>query len=182
MFERFTREARATVVVAQAEARALDHGWLGTEHLLLGVLGDPGGRAARVLSARGVTAAWARAEVERVIGGGEPDIDADALAAIGIDLAEVRDRVERTFGPGALRRPRCRRGRVSPELPLTPRAKKTLELALREALAMGDRHIGVEHVLLGILREGEGVAARILAARGVDHGGVRALLADRTAR
>jgi ATP-dependent Clp protease ATP-binding subunit ClpA len=177
MFERFTDEARAAVVAAQHEAAALDHGWIGTEHLLLGLLADGDGRAARLLGDFAVDRAWARGEVERIVGRGEPDLDADALATLGIDLDAVRERVERTFGAGALSRRRCRGGLMPRgELPFTPRAKKALELSLREAIAMADDHIGSEHVLLGLAREGEGVAAQILGARGVDRDTVRAAL------
>ena len=124
-----------------------------------------------------IDAAWARGEVERIVGRGEPDLDADALATLGIDLDAVRERVERTFGAGALARGRCRRG-LMPRgaLPFTARAKKALELSLREAIAMGDDHIGSEHLLLGLAREGDGVAGRILRSRGVDRDTVRAAL------
>ena len=177
MFERFTDEARNAVVAAQREASALDHGWIGTEHLLLALLADGDGRAARVLRGFAVDAAWARAEVERIVGRGEPDLDADALATLGIDLDAVRERVERTFGRGALSRRRCRRGLMpSGALPFTARAKKALELSLREALAMGDDHIGSEHLLLGLAREGDGVAGRMLRSRGIDRDAVRAAL------
>jgi ATP-dependent Clp protease ATP-binding subunit ClpA len=168
MFERFTDEARSVVVAADRHAGALRHGWIGTEHLLLALLDDPEGRAARVLVDRGVTGPWVRAEVERIVGVGEPDLDADALATLGIDLDAVRERVERTFGPGALaRRPGRRRCSNDARRPFTPRAKKVLELSLREAVAAGDGFIGAEHLLLGLLREGDGVAAPILAERGV---------------
>ena len=178
MFERFTDEARSAVVAAQREAVALDHGWIGTEHLLLGLLDDRDGRAARVLEGFAVEPAWARAEVERIVGRGEPGIDADALATLGIDLDTVRERVERTFGAGALSGSRrCRRGVVrGGGIPFTPRAKKVLELSLREAVAMGDDHIGSEHVLLGLAREADGVGARILRSRGVDRAAVQAAL------
>jgi ATP-dependent Clp protease ATP-binding subunit ClpA len=180
MFERFTAGARAVVVAAQAEARALQHGRVGTEHLLLGLLGEPGGPAGGLLAARGIAAGDVRAAVERSAGRGEPELDADALATLGIDLDEVRVRVERAFGPGALSRRPCRRGLLDSHpagLPFTPRAKKALELALREAIALGDRHIGSEHVLLGLIRAGDGVAARILGERGVDRGAVLGALA-----
>ena len=178
MFERFTEHGRSAVVAALREAAGLDHGWIGTEHLLLGLLDDPDARAARVLEPWQVSAGWVRAEVERIIGRGEPDIDADALATLGIDLDAVRERVERTFGPGALSRRACRRGVVQRRLPFTPRAKKVLELSLREAVAMGDTYgfIAAEHVLLGLVREGDGVAADILRSRGVDRAAVRAAL------
>jgi len=177
MFERFTDEARNAVVAAQREASALDHGWIGTEHLLLALLADADGRAARVLRGFAVDAAWARGEVERIVGRGEPELDADALATLGIDLDAVRERVERTFGAGALSRRRCRRGLMTGgALPFTARAKKALELSLREAIAMGDDHIGSEHVLLGLAREGDGVAGGILRSRGIDRDAVRAAL------
>src|SRR4051794_886449 len=179
MFERFTEEARAVTVAADRHAAALRHGWIGTEHLLLGLLDDPDRRAARILAGHGVTGPGVRAEVERIVGVGEPDLDADALAALGIDLDAVRERVERTFGPGALAR---RAGRRRPAAgggarPFTPRAKKALELSLREAVARGDSFIGAEHLLLGLLREGDGVAARILRSAGVTRDGVLAALA-----
>jgi ATP-dependent Clp protease ATP-binding subunit ClpA len=175
MFERFTEEARAVTVAADRHAAGLRHGWIGTEHLLLGLLDDPERRAARILAGHGVTGPAVRAEVERIVGVGEPDLDADALATLGIDLDAVRERVERTFGPGALsgRRRACRPGIGRP---FTPRAKKALELSLREAIAMGDHFIGAEHLLLGLVREGDGVAARILRSRGVDRAAVRAAL------
>ena len=177
MFERFTDDARNAVVAAQREASALDHGWIGTEHLLLALLADADGRGGRVLRDFGVDVAWARSEVERIVGRGEPDLDADALATLGIDLDAVRERVERTFGAGALSRRRCRRGLMTGgALPFTARAKKALELSLREAIAMGDDHIGSEHVLLGLAREGDGVAGGILRSRGIDRDAVRAAL------
>jgi ATP-dependent Clp protease ATP-binding subunit ClpA len=179
MFERFTEGARETVHAAERHAAALHHGWIGTEHLLLGILDDPDSRAARILAAERVSGAWVRAEVERIIGVGEPDIDADALATLGIDLDAVRERVERTFGPGALARRPCRRRAAGRDArrPFTPRAKKALELSLREAIARGDSLIGAEHLLLGLLREGEGVAAEILSSAGVTRDAVVAALA-----
>ena len=181
MFERFTSEARAVVVAASAHADALQHGWIGTEHLLLGLLDDPEARPARLLGPWDVRRDSVLAEVERLIGRGDPGLDAGALATLGIDLDEVRERVERTFGRGALSgRPGCRRGWFGPRVPFTPRAKKALELALREATALGDNFIGAEHVLLGLLREGDGVAAEILRGHRVDAAAVRdALMRDR---
>ena len=147
MFERFSKGARAAVVAAQAEARALGHERIEPEDLLLGVAVTPG-RAADVLARHGAGADALRAARR-------PPIDPDALATIGIDLDEIRRRAEASFGPGALERGRAgRRGHV----PFTPEAKKALELALREALHLGDREIGAEHVLLGLLREGSVVA------------------------
>ena len=170
MFERFTEDARAAVVAAQAEATALHHGWIGTEHLLLGVLAT-GGDGARLLAGFGVDAAGVRADVERIIGRGEEGIDPEALATLGIDLDAVRERVERAFGPGALSRGRgCG---TSGHIPFTPRAKKALELTLREGIALGARDLRAEHLVLGLLREGDGVCARILAERGVTLEAVR---------
>jgi ATP-dependent Clp protease ATP-binding subunit ClpA len=179
MFERFTEEARAVTVAADRHAAGLRHGWIGTEHLLLGLLDDPERRAARILAGHGVTGPAVRAEVERIVGVGEPDLDADALATLGIDLDAVRERVERTFGPGALARRGGRRRRAGTDgrRPFTPRAKKALELSLREAIARGDSFIGAEHLLLGLLREGDGVAARILRSAGVTREAVLAALA-----
>ena len=124
MFERFTERARQVVVYAQDEARALKHNYIGTEHLLLGLLREEEGPAARVLESLDVTVEETRAQVVRIIGEGEET-------------------------PGA-------------QIPFTPRARKVLELSLREALALGHRYIGTEHVLLGLVRVDQGVAARIL--------------------
>lgn len=149
MFERFTRDARETVTQAQVEARTLGHGAIGTEHLLLGVAAATS-EASRALADSGATSEALRAAIR-------PSLDAGALASIGIDVDEVRRRVEASFGPGALERGRsrrCRRGDRAGFAPLTPAAKKSLELALREAVRLGDRRIGPEHVLLGLLREG----------------------------
>ncbi len=166
MFERFTQAARQVVVRAQEEARTFGHPWLGTEHLLLGVLAQPDAPGVRALTGLGVTLDTARAALSQVVGRGDlRDSDADALRTLGIDLDEVRRRVEASFGPGALDYPPRRRGRrrlpwqrgrceptdVTGHLPFMPRAKLALERALREALALGDRHIGVEHLLLGLL-------------------------------
>ena len=123
MFERFTERARQVVVLAQEEARRLRHNYIGTEHLLLGLLREDGA-AARALDEFDVTFEEVQAQVARIIGQGD----------------------EVTTG----------------QIPFTPRAKKVLELSLREALDSGDNYIGPEHILLGLLREGEGVAARIL--------------------
>ncbi|HET7568622.1 MAG TPA: Clp protease N-terminal domain-containing protein [Gaiellaceae bacterium] len=135
MFERFTERARQVVVLAQDEARALGHSFVGTEHLLLGLLREQEGIGARVLTELGVSLDEARAEVERACGRGEP------------------------LGAGPI--------------PFTPRATKVLELSLREALSFRHDYIGTEHVLLGLVRERDGVAAQILAADGLDAGTVR---------
>ena len=181
MFERFTTDARQAVALAQEEAVALHHGWIGTEHVLLGVL-RADGDGARLLAGFGVEAAGVRDDVVRIVGRGEDDIDPDALATLGIDLDAVRERVERAFGPGALvRRRRCRRGGIGPMVPFTARAKKVLELSLREAINLSQRDLRAEHLVLGLLREGDGVAARILAERGVTHAAARERIAGRDA-
>jgi ATP-dependent Clp protease ATP-binding subunit ClpA len=185
MFERFTDRARQVVVDAQASARRLGHNYIGTEHLLLGLLqGD--GVAARVLAGLGVTPAAVEREVLAVVGRGplEPG-DAEALGTIGIDLEEVRRRVEASFGPGALHwhpGPRCRRWNnplpIRGHIPFTPRAKKVLELSLREALRLKHNYIGTEHVLLGLVREGEGLAMLILVRLGAGPEAVRLRIQD----
>jgi ATP-dependent Clp protease ATP-binding subunit ClpA len=177
MFERFTDEARRAVVLAQEEAVALHHGWIGTEHLLLGVLRAEGG-GATLLEGFGVELAPVRDEVVRVIGPGEPDIDRDALATLGIDFDAVRERVEKAFGAGALSRGRgCGDGHV----PFTPRAKKAIELTLRESSTLGAHELRSEHLVLGLLREGDGVAAQVLQGRGVSLADVRARVEGRDA-
>jgi ATP-dependent Clp protease ATP-binding subunit ClpA len=188
MFERFTDRARHVVVVAETEARALGHNFIGTEHLLLGLL-EGQGVAAKVLRAEGVDAEAVRAAVEAIVGRAPAARassieDAEALASIGIDLDEVRAAVEETFGAGALDRSvrrRARRIRGLGGLPFVPRAKKVLELSLREALTLKHNYIGTEHLLLAILREGEGVAAKILAER-TDLAGLRAKVIDELSR
>ena len=181
MFERFTDDARQAVVLAQEEAVALHHGWIGTEHVLLGVLRS-GSDGARLLAGFGVDLAGARDDVLRVVGRGEDDLDPDALATLGIDLDAVRERVERAFGPGALsRRGRCRRGGTSRSVPFSARAKKALELTLREAVSLGEHDLRGEHLVLGLLRERDGVAARVLAERGVTLAAAREKVAGRDA-
>ncbi len=183
MFERFTQPARAVVVRAQEEARTLGHPWLGTEHLLLGVLAQPLAPGVNVLTELGVTLDRSRAAVGELVGsGGLCQSDADALRTLGIDLDEVRRRVEASFGPGALdhpwlslnapprqprrrrpwRRRRCEQGDVTEHLPFMPRAKRALERAMREARAVGDEYIGVEHVLLGLLDPKSNTAVELL--------------------
>jgi ATP-dependent Clp protease ATP-binding subunit ClpA len=182
MFERFTDRARQVAVDAQASARRLGHGHVGTEHLLLGLLqGD--GIASRVLASLGVTAAAVEREVLAEVGWGPLDMgDAEALGAIGIDLDEVRRRVEASFGPSALQwRPgRCGRHPrfLAGHIPFTPRAKKALELSLREALALKHNYIGTEHLLLGLVREGEGLAMLVLTRLGAGPQAVRARVLD----
>ena len=137
MFERFTDRARRSVVLAQEEARGLGHTWVGTEHLLLGVIREGDGVAAK------------------------------ALQAMGISLDRVRQRVEEIIGAGPQPSP-------SGPIPFTPRAKKVLELSLREAQQLGHNYIGTEHLLLGLIREGDGVAAQVLVIQGVDLNRARA--------
>jgi ATP-dependent Clp protease ATP-binding subunit ClpA len=135
MFERFTDRARRVVVLAQEEAQLLNHDYIGTEHLLLGLVHDGEGVAAK------------------------------ALESLGISLEAVRAQVEETIGQGQ----RAATGHV----PFTSRAKKVLELSLREALQFGHNYIGTEHLLLGLVREGEGVAAQVLVKLGGDLSRVR---------
>ncbi|MEN3537026.1 Clp protease N-terminal domain-containing protein [Microbispora sp. ZYX-F-249] len=179
MLERFTDDARQVVIHANEQARELRHRQVGTEHLLLGLLSRPETLSARLLMARGITGDRVRAELVRILGdatGG--DIDAEALESIGIDLSAVRERVEEVFGVGALDREprRDRRGALlsGRRAPFGPRAKKTLELALREAIALKSKEIRDGHILLGIIREGEGLGVRILTDAGVDLPALRA--------
>jgi len=130
MFERFTDRARRVVVFAQDEARLLDHNYLGTEHILLGLIREGNGTAAK------------------------------ALDSLGIRLETVRLRTEEIIGRGQ----HAQEGHI----PFTPRAKKVLELALLESRQLGHRYVGTEHVLLGLIREGEGVAAQVLTSLGAD--------------
>ncbi len=135
MFERFTDRARRAVVSAQEEARRLQHNYIGTEHILLGLLAVRGGVAYKVLDRFGMSPDGVRAEVVGLVGTGSTP--------------------------------------MSGHIPFTPRAKKTLELSLREALQLNHNYIGTEHILLGLIREGEGVAAQIITAHGADLDSVR---------
>jgi ATP-dependent Clp protease ATP-binding subunit ClpA len=180
MFERFTQQARRAVLAAQQAARRLEHNYVGTEHELLGLLADAGSGAGRALAGLGVTAAAVEREVLAIVGRGPAGgDDAAALAAIGIDLDEVRRRVEASFGPDALRRAG---GPLRRHPPFTPRAKKVLELGLREAVRLRHHHIGPEHILLGLVREGQGVAAQVLVRLGADLDAVRAAVLDELRR
>ncbi|RFU20034.1 Clp protease N-terminal domain-containing protein [Geodermatophilus marinus] len=165
MFERFTTEARQVVVGAQQEARRLRADRVGTEHLLLGLLASEGGVSAGVLTRHGLTRDAVAGAIRAATG---EELDADALSAVGIDLDAVRDTVEAAFGPGALDAGRPRGPARGGHVPFTPRAKKVLELALREAIALRHRRITDGHVLLGLLREGQGLAMKVLHDRGVD--------------
>jgi ATP-dependent Clp protease ATP-binding subunit ClpA len=140
MFERFTNSARHVVVLAQEEARRLQHNYIGTEHILLGLLGEPEGVALRVLERFGLTLEGARTEVTAIVGIGK--------------------------------------AKPTGHIPFTPRAKKTLELALREALQLNHHFIGTEHVLLGVIREGEGIGAQILTQHSQDLSQIRMAVLD----
>ena len=135
MFERFTSQSRRVVVLAQEEARELNHGWVGTEHLLMGLLAENQGAAARVLASADITLEAVRREVEALIGRGEQP--------------------------------------PTGHIPFTPRAKKCLELSLREALQRDDNYIGTGHLLLGVMHEGHGVAVNVLGKLGADLGQLR---------
>jgi ATP-dependent Clp protease ATP-binding subunit ClpA len=162
MFERFTTQARESVGRAQDEARALGHAYIGTEHLLLGIAAGEGA-AAKVLRSHGITPDELRQRLLTLTG---DDLDPAALATLGIDLDRVKEATEAHLGPGALdrKRPTVRGG----HLPLTKRAKKVIELSLREALHLESGEIGTGHLLLGILRDagddntGPGLAGRLL--------------------
>lgn len=171
MFERFTQDARQAVVQAQEEVKPFGHSHIGTEHLLLALLHHPDSLPARVLHRHGVTHTTAAEAIARLIPKAE-DLDAEALSSIGIDLDAIREKVEAAFGPGALDRnptpsPRRRRLLVG-HLPFTPRAKKVLELSLREAVALKHTQITSGHILLGLIREGQGLAAKVLTDAQVD--------------
>ena len=140
MFERFTDRARRVVVLAQEEARMLDHNYIGTEHLLLGLIHEGEGVAAK------------------------------ALESMGISLEAVRQQVEEIIGQG--------QAAPTGHIPFTPRAKKVLELSLREALQLGHNYIGTEHILLGLVREGEGVGAQVLEKQGAHLNRVRQVVVD----
>src|SRR5580693_4531610 len=149
MFERFTRHARVAVVLAQEEARELRTREIAPQHLLQGILQSAGNDLSSVLSGYGLTADEACPDFAE---------EAEALRAIGIDLAAVRDSVARTFGPEAFDNALSRSGRRRRRrghIPFTRPAKKTLEYAVREALVHKDNEIGCEHLLLGILRSGD---------------------------
>jgi len=186
MFERFTADARAVVVAAQEEARLLGHDYIGTEHVLAALLADPGGPIARALAGHSVDAEFVRGDIVRRVGPHPPDLsaaaaeqeDAEALKAIGIDLDQVRKAIEANFGAGSLRLPRDtaqkKRGLfgrfyiAGGHIPFTNRNKKVLELSLREALRLDQKFIAPEHIMLGLLREGEGLAVQILKEKEVD--------------
>jgi ATP-dependent Clp protease ATP-binding subunit ClpA len=157
MFERFTERARGVVAAAETEAASLGHTYIGTGHLLLAMLQGPG-VAHGVLTGAGITYDRIRAQVQSTLGLGAED--AAALQAIGIDLEAVRAKMEENFGAGA---PGCPPHRLR----FAPRSKKVLELSLREALARKHHYIGTEHILLALIREGEGLGAQAIVATGV---------------
>jgi ATP-dependent Clp protease ATP-binding subunit ClpA len=165
MFERFTKDARQVVILAQDEGRALGHRGIGTVHLLLALsAGD--GAGARALRDHGLEPDGLRERVRRLAGLGPDPIDGAALATIGIDIDEVRRSVEAAFGAGALEGAR----RVKGHIRFTTQAKKALELSLRSALALEHKHINSGHVLLGLLasRGADDLALEILGDAGVD--------------
>jgi ATP-dependent Clp protease ATP-binding subunit ClpA len=161
MFERFTNGAREVVVAAEDEARGLGHGYIGTEHLLIAVLGRPESLSGRLLAESGLTVERARDEARLVVGAGR--IDPAALATIGIDLDEVRRRVEDVFGAGALEPESRRCGRI----PFTPRSKKALEQALRATVDLDAVAIEADHILLGVLAVEDGVAVKVVERAGL---------------
>ncbi len=174
MFERFTHDARAAVLNAQEEARALGHDEVGSEHVLLALTNPANGprTTVEVLAAWG--ASYGRVRDTLIELAGSPirllsDEDAAALASIGIDLDVVLSRVEESFGPGALA-PTA--GRIRFAKP----GRVTLQLALREALRLKSRAITSEHLLLGLLRAKDGMAAKILKEIGVDVAGLRGIV------
>lgn len=189
MFERFTNDARETVIRARREARESGADPIGTHHLLLALASPEAGLAHEVLGEAGLDERRIRAEIARLVSTptralGEED--AAALRTIGIDLDSVLARIGESFGPDALRTV----GEVPAEETLrrrshrmgrfTPRARKVVELALREAIRLRDRHIGSEHLLLGLIREGDGLACRILVDNGIEPADLRgAVLARR---
>jgi ATP-dependent Clp protease ATP-binding subunit ClpC len=140
MFERMTDRARRVIVLAQEEARGLNHSYIGTEHILLGMLNEGEGIGCQALVRHGMSLAAARIQIVEIIGEG----------------------TESPFG----------------HIPFTPRAKKVLEFSLREALQLGHNYIGTEHILLGMVREGEGVAAHVLANNGLTIGQLRETVLD----
>ncbi|MEN3613710.1 Clp protease N-terminal domain-containing protein [Plantactinospora sp. ZYX-F-223] len=177
MFERFTVQARDVVRGAVAARERLGHRNVGTEHLLLALLDGEKSSVAGLLNQSGVDAARVTEAIERKIGRGTEefgDRDAEALRSIGIDLAVVRSTIEESFGEGALESPPARSSRRGLfggwdfGSRFSARSKKVLELALREAVQLRHREIGAEHILLGLLREGHGLAALVLTEAGVD--------------
>jgi ATP-dependent Clp protease ATP-binding subunit ClpA len=180
MFERFTTPARRSVELAQDAARRLGDDHIGVEHLLLGVLAQSGTVAATTLTELGVTTERVEHELTTIRSRGTlGPAEAEALHSIGIDLDAIRRRIEASFGPGALDRGRARR---RGHLPFTPTAKKTLELGLREALALKHKEIGAEHLLLGVTRAPGEPTGGVLRALEAPPDSIRALLLARMRR
>jgi ATP-dependent Clp protease ATP-binding subunit ClpA len=177
MFERFTADARAVVVGAQEEARRLGSPAIGPGHLLLAVV-TRGGDDAALLTEGGLDGRGLAGWLGRLPGA----LDADALGTLGIDLDEVRRRADEVFGPGALDAPAAtgRTRRFGGHIPFTNDAKKVLELALREAIHLGDREIRTDHLLLGLSRP-RTAGADVLRAGGADPERLRAALLARRA-
>jgi ATP-dependent Clp protease ATP-binding subunit ClpA len=175
MFERFTPAARSAVMRAQDETRLLAHPMVDCAHVLLGVLLEADSTGARALRSLEVEAEALRDGVRRSDGFTFTVAEAEALRTVGIELDDVRRRIEETFGPGALGRTfDPRRARGGGHIPFTSGAKKALELALREALQLGHRYIGTEHIVLGLIRDERSSALRLLQERGLDRERVRA--------
>lgn len=165
MFERFTQDARDAVIQAQTEANELGDDHIGTQHVLLGVLWNAEGPGKRLLDEAGLCYRDTRQQLEA-----DNPVDAEALRGIGIDLDAVRRRAESVFGKGALRRRagRTRAGRIrGGHIPFDTEAKKTLELALREAIELGHSGISTSHVLLGLTRLPGSPAGQLMTAQGV---------------
>lgn len=174
MFERFTGLAKRAIVRSEQEAISRGRDYIGTEHLLLGLAGVPEGLAAAVLSERGLTAERLRQEVTRLPDrpGSAAAGHAEALATIGIDVDEIRRRADASFGSGRF---------VFPRPAYSPRAKDALIRSLSEAETLGDQDIDTQHVLLGLLADGEGRAVTALRALGADPAQLRAALLSRPA-
>jgi ATP-dependent Clp protease ATP-binding subunit ClpA len=177
MFERFTIDARMAVVEAQAVARELGSREITPQDVLAGLTRTENGDAQRLLAQLGVSHDEVRAELDRIRRrGGISDADVEALTEFGIDVEQIVERIEQTHGPGALANGgnRVRRGHI----PFTAEAKKTLELSLREAVKLGDKHLGQEHILLALVQQ-KGAVADLLAARGIDYLTVRRAVGQR---
>ena len=173
MFERFCKDARRAVVRAHEEAAAAGQGEIGCEHLLLGLLAEPG-PAAAAMTGEGLELTALRSRLPQA-GRTEPDaLDAEALASVGIDLDQVRRAAEATFGPGALDRAKHTRARRPGRMRFTAEAKKALELALRAAVALRHRELTGGHLLIGIIDQGRNGALDLLSAFAVSPAALRA--------
>jgi ATP-dependent Clp protease ATP-binding subunit ClpC len=175
MFEKFTDRAKRVLVLAQDEAMGQGHDFIGTEHVLVGLAGVRDTVAGEVLHDKGITPQSLREEIPRVLDAEGvqstgPQAATEALAAIGIDVEEIRRRADETFGPGKFHFPRP---------PFSPRAKKVLEYTLRSSVELGSATIGTEHLLLGILAEGQGHAVTVLRNLDVDVDSLRPAVLER---